>query len=149
MKFVLGFVAITLISLTIYITMESNGKQHVQKEVSKAVQPQKQVFEVVPAKVTPKKVTHLKVDTPKHEVTSMKEIVPSVQDSTEMDNDALVTEEEYHPDVDQTSDEPIPDKEWNTIEKQMIGSGQISQKGDSSASTENLGYDPSELAGKI
>ena len=148
MKFVLGFVAITLISLTIYITMESNGKQHVQKEVSKAVQPQKQVFEVVPAKVTPKKVTHLKVDTPKHEVTSMKEVVPSAHSSTAM-NDELATDEEYTPNVNQTSDEPISDKEWNAVEKQMIESGQISQEDDASASTENLGYDPSELAGKI
>jgi uncharacterized protein YktB (UPF0637 family) len=149
MKFVLGLIAIIIISLAVYVTMGLNGRQHVQKEVSKTVQAKEKAFEAVPDKVISKKVTHSKVDTPKHKVTSVKEVIPSVQNSTEIEDDELVTDEEYHPNANQTSDEPISHKEWSTIEKKMIESGQISQEGDSSASTENLGYDPSELAGEI
>lgn len=67
MKFVLGLVAIIIISLAVYVTMGSNGTQQVQKEVAKAVQPKEEVSQVVPAKVKAKKssVKNITVKSPK------------------------------------------------------------------------------------
>jgi len=145
MKVVLGLIAIIIIVLAAYVAMGLDGKQHVQKTVSKALHSEDQVSQVVPTEITSEKLVRPKVDTPKKITTPPKKATPSLKSSTKIHDDELTTEEEYTPNVDQTSDEPINDKEWNAIEKQMIESGQISQEGDSSASTENLGYDPSEL----
>ena len=73
MKFVLGIIAVVLISLTTYVYIDSNGKQHKPKEVTKVIQPKEQVSKAVPAKVTSKKVIPSKADT------SVKEVVSTVQ----------------------------------------------------------------------
>jgi len=149
-KFVIGFIALIFVVLAVYVYTGEKSEEATKSSVTHNVA-KEEATEAVPLKVASKKVTPSKINTPKQEVISAqkKKIAPLVENFSEMNDDGLATEKEYNPSSNQTSDEPISDKEWNSIEKQMIKSGQISQEGDSSASTENLGYDPSELAGKI
>jgi hypothetical protein len=150
MKFVLGLIAILIVSLVLYIIVESNGKQQVPQEVNEEVLPKEQVLETVPKAVTSKKVTHSKskMETPKQKETSAKDTVPSAQYSMKIDVTELAVEGSYEPDVEPTSDELVSEEEWSSIEKQMIESGQISQENDFSTSVGNLGYNPLELADK-
>ena len=151
MKFVLILIAAILVFLGIYTysyqTTEKSAP--IPKTFEKKVEAQEtEKVSVVTQEVKEKKssVKNIAVKSPKvvsQEVSpEMEEVLPSAT----MDDDKLEIDEEYTPNVNQTSDELISDKEWNDIEKQMIKSGQISQEDDPSASTENLGYDPSELA---
>jgi hypothetical protein len=88
-----------------------------------------------------------KVEAPKQKEISVKgTAVSSTKHPIKIDVTELAAEENDNSNVEPTSYEPISDDEWNDIEKQLIESGNISLEDDFSASTENLGYDPSEVA---
>ncbi|CAA6812801.1 MAG: Unknown protein [uncultured Sulfurovum sp.] len=145
-KFILIVITIVFVGLAYYVNIDkdkSTIKTVVKKEVS--TPPIEEPLVEVKKEVS-QQVTQLKQDTSTNKEAPVKELIPSVEDSKEIDTTELEIDQEYHPNVNRTSDEPLSDKELDAIEKHMIASGEISQEDDFSASTENLGYDPSELA---
>ena len=150
MKFVLILIAAILVFLGIYTYSNQTTEKStpIPKISEKKIEVQEtEKVSVVTQELKEKKSSVKNIAAKSPKVVSQ-EVLSSAHSATTMD-DELATEEDYDPSSNQTSDEPISNKEWNDIEKQMIASGQISQEDDTSASTENLGYDPSEIAGEI
>jgi len=111
MKFLLGFIAIILISLIVYMNMDSSSKEAKhgkmpkveEAEVVTSTEKTSEILPNVKAKVKQKDTL------PKEKRSSKKEV-----DVSELAEEAV-----YDPNAEKTSDDPISDKEWVEIENSL------------------------------
>lgn len=111
MKFLLGFIAIILVSLIVYMSMDSSSKEAEygkmpKVEEAEVVTSTEETSEILPninAKVKKKDTL------PKEKQSSKKEV-----DFSELAEEAV-----YDPDAEKTSNDPISNKEWVEIENNL------------------------------